>query len=788
MNTTMNLPSFADSPFQLEFSFQQVIERLERTAEDPANEGAAQARALLADIAPYPELRNGLTDLKQLEQHAGLIRRLMADYFPAGLTLNEIKAVSVPYGAIVFNETERLKNIIKDAGSGFDFNIRDLDDHQSYVLSCCIILNEFYGTQLDFSRPLFYDIPTRDGIIKHYRILYNADFMDILPTERSLPLTQEDIDRLMNSYDDIALWREKFPPGSWLLKGFSIMTLVDATVENAVSILKEKLLAIHTTGFRESMETVFQSIFRMRHIHIGITVFDQEEGTLSTDVFGRQMRSYILEDDNSISPADVLCNNAYRCLLKNKGYFAVADTAEYLAVNKGSLMATRLLSQGIHSFILAPVVKKQQLFGVLEVVSELPKALNSINANKLDVVMPFLTDNVERLVSEWHNQVQAVIQDRYTTIHRSVYWKFRTEAKRLIASLHEGQQAELNEIVFPDVYPLYGQIDIKGSSEARNAGIQQDLQLQLKDLTTLLQASPAPLFEQELTRLEEYLLELSFPLRAGTEQQLNNYLDSEIHPRLREQANDPWQLMVAQYFKDTGKEQGRFHIHRRKYEQTITRINDKLAAVIDSRQTSAQGLFPHYYERFKTDGVEHNLYIGPSISPRQDFDQEKLEALRLWQLEVLCEMENAHQHIKHTLPYQLDVTALVLVYNSTIAIRFRMDEKRFDVDGSYNARFEIVKKRIDKALVKDSTERIVQAGRIAIVYSSITEEQEYLRYIAMLQSRRLLENEIERLDVEDLQGVSGLKALRVKITHARDKQAGCLDADSQTAHSDRPIV
>jgi hypothetical protein len=26
-----------------------------------------------------------------------------------------------------------------------------------------------------------------------------------------------------------------------------------------------------------------------------------------------------------------------------------------------------------------------------------------------------------------------------------------------------------------------------------------------------------------------------------------------------------------------------------------------------------------------------------------------------------------------------------------------MDEKRFDVDGTYNARYEVVKKRIDKA-------------------------------------------------------------------------------------------
>jgi hypothetical protein len=756
----MNLHTFADSPFNIQLCFYQLIEGLEKTAADPMNEGAARAQALLRDIAPFPELREGIADRAQLEQHEVLIRRLLADCFPAALTLNEIKAVSLPYEEIVFNYTERFRNILRDAGPGFRINIRDFDLHQAYIASCCIILNEFYGTRLDFSRPLFYDIPTAEGIVKHYRILYNADFMDIFPTEKALPLTKEDIDLLLNSYDNIAVWKEKFPPGSWLLKGFAIMTLFDATVENAVSILKEKLLAIQPQGFAQSIETIFRSIFRMPHIHIGLTVFDQEEGTLSTEVFGRQMRSYILEEDNNISPADLLCNNAYRCLVKNRGYFAVADTAEYLAANPGSTMARRLLLQQVNSFILAPVIKHQQLFGVLEVVSEMPKALNSINANKLDVVMPFLTDNIERLVAEWHNQVQAVIQDRYTAIHRSVYWKFRAEAKRLIAALQEGHQAPPNEILFPEVYPLYGQIDIKGSSDARNDSIRRDLQKQLQGLFSVLETLPQELFAAEMQRLQNHIAELAQPLRAGTEQLLNNYLDNHIHVLLQ-----PFDghAQVGRYLRDADKENGAFHAHRRKYEQTIAEINENLSAVIDSRQTSAQGIFPHYYERFKTDGVEHNLYIGPSISPREGFDREKLQAIRLWQLEVLCEMDAAHRCIKAGLPIPLDVTALILVYNSTIAIRFRMDEKRFDVDGSYNARFEIVKKRIDKAHVKDSTERIVQAGAVTIVYSSAAEEEEYQHYIRMLQARKLLDSKVELLEVEDLQGVSGLRALRVRM-------------------------
>ena len=94
-----------------------------------------------------------------------------------------------------------------------------------------------------------------------------------------------------------------------------------------------------------------------------------------------------------------------------------------------------------------------------------------------------------------------------------------------------------------------------------------------------------------------------------------------------------------------------------------------------------------------------------------------------------------------------------------------MDEKRFDVDGTYNARYEVVKKRIDKSNIKGTQERITQKGKITIVYSQHQEEMEYRKYIQLLQFKNILGTEIENFDVEDLQGVTGLKALRVAVVY-----------------------
>ncbi|HTD40823.1 MAG TPA: hypothetical protein VK671_09400, partial [Mucilaginibacter sp.] len=75
------------------------------------------------------------------------------------------------------------------------------------------------------------------------------------------------------------------------------------------------------------------------------------------------------------------------------------------------------------------------------------------------------------------------------------------------------------------------------------------------------------------------------------------------------------------------------------------------------------------------------------------------------------------------------------------------------------------KKRIDKAYIKGTHERITAEGTITIVYSKVEEEEEYGRYIRILQSAGVLTYKVEHLDVEDLQGVSGLRVLRVGVAY-----------------------
>lgn len=767
----MKLPQFPVNPLKLQLSFHKVIERMEQTAVSGNEFEKARAIALLQRVSAHPELKNGITEIEQIEGNTALISELLADLFPAALTLNEIKAVSIPYQSYLFNMTERFKNMISASGSPFTFNIRDFDDHKFYIYSCCLILNSFYGTRFDFSKPLFYDLPTADGVIRHYRILYNADFLEIVRTEKSIDLTADDITLLMDNYGDLELWKAKFPPDSYIVKGFAIMTLFDVTVENAVSDLKSNLLGNSATpDFLQRFEVILRSIFGIPDIRMGFTSFDKETGQFSNHPFGKKLPSFLLPDKQDEECGKLLCNGSYHNIIEKHHYFAVSDLSEFMRMNPGSEMGRHFQESNVQSFILAPVVKDDVLMGVLELVSPRKNEFNSVNANRLEIVMPLLIDSIERKIREMQNQIQAVIQNNYTTLHPSVDWKFKHEAQKYIQQMGMGLLYTLKEISFKDVYPLYGQVDIKDSSITRNLSVKNDLENQLKELIPLFeqlhQYQNIVSAEKNLLKLNSFVNDLSVGINADTEQQIQHYLETRIYPLLKSNASDEvFAKKIENYFKQTDQAKGEFYVNRRNYERTLSLVNEKLAGILDSRQAEIQTYFPHYYERFKTDGVEHNLYIGSSISPKQKFTIADLNRLRLWQLRVTIEMEMELYLLRNSLPYHLGVTSLILAFSNPLDIRFRMDEKHFDIDGAYNIRYEVIKKRMDKAHIKNTTERITQQGKITIIYSQKDDEQEYRQYIDLLQKNGLLNDDIERFDVEDLQGVSGLKALRVGVRY-----------------------
>ena len=769
----MMVDSNKELPIKQLVSFNKLLQYYDVLVNDKDPFLAAKAKRVLDAQAPYPELRDGFSDVSLLKKHQEVIHLILEDTFSDVLSQNEIKAASLPYDNIIFNSSNRFQKILKAAGANYEPVIRNQDEGVNYIMAATVILNFYYGFKLDFSRPYFYDIPDSKGVMRHYRILYNADFLELIPTVKAKEITQVDVDELLENPDDLDLWKNKIPPNSFISKGFVISNMFDATAEHTISEIKSGLIASDRRGgdnFMTGLQETFKSFFSLPDVRVGLVAYNPKEDQFER-VYGNGIQSFILGTKDIEFCNEALCQTSYKKLLEQNTYFAISDVEKYYKMSKCGQPYKGLYEQGIKSAIFAPIAMNNELLGVLEVVSTKVNELNGINATKLDDIMPYIVSAVTRSKIEEENLIDAIIQNECTTVHSSVYWKFQKEARLFIKDQLEGRQPSFNEIVFKDVNPLYGQIDIKNSSQARNAAIQRDLMIQLSQINNVLSKAwdkkKLPIYEELIFRVNNHTESIKEMLYTNSEQAIFEFVKEEITPVFKHLKKSDAELkeIILSYEADIDKETESYYDHRKNYDKSVMRINKELALVIDKKQVESQKMFPHYFERYKTDGVEHNMYIGGSISGSDDFNPLYLNNLRLWQLQIMCEMENTHYKLKPELSVKLDVASLILVYNTSLSIRFRMDEKRFDVDGTYNARYEVIKKRIDKSTIKGTNERLTQPGKMVIVYSQKKDELEYLRYIKFLKSKGYFTDSIEIVELEGLQGVSGLKAIRAEILY-----------------------
>ncbi|WP_179343566.1 GAF domain-containing protein [Winogradskyella ursingii] len=775
----MDVNDNLESPFHIKISFNKLLNQYDELISNDDDFIAANARRVLKIAENHPTLRKGFSDLSLIDKYNLEIQGILQDAFNPLLTKNEIKAASVPFHDVLFNMSDRFKTIVETAGEDFELKIKNMPTDDIYIVACTIILSLCYDFQINFKRPFLYEIPDANGIMRYYKILYNADFIEITPNENAVKITDKDVDELLDNFENIDLWKEKFPPNSYDFKGFVISNIFDVTDDQSISNIKSSLIGSDKRkdeGFMEGFHEIFRSLFGLKDIQVGFSIYNKEHDKFER-VYGVGTNSFLLDERETANCSDALCEWSYNKLLKEKEYFSVSDVDAIYKSGKECVPHIKVLhSQGIKSAIFAPIANEEGLMGILEIVSKKSKVLNSVIANKLVDVMPFIVSAVERSKSEEENLIEAIIQKECTAIHPSVHWKFVEEAKRYIKTQMDiGEPPTFRKIAFEDVYPLFGQIDVKGSSEARNSATKKDLALQLslagKILDTITDLQQMPIYEQVKFQISAYASDIKNNFQVDSEHDITEFLKNDVKPILKLIAKSHSSALadIEDYFNKIDTELGVIYFYRKHYDDTVKLINTNMSSMLDEKQTEAQKMYPHFFERFKTDGVEHNMYIGETITKEDNFNPIYLYNLRLWQLQVMCEMENAYYQNQHEYPIALDVASMVLVFNQPLSIRFRMDEKRFDVDGTYNARYEVVKKRVDKAFIKGTEERITDKGKLTIVYSQKEDEEEYLRYIKFLQSKHILDENIEFLVLEDLQGVTGLKALRIGVLYHKDK-------------------
>ncbi|GAK90542.1 hypothetical protein JCM19297_1858 [Nonlabens ulvanivorans] len=767
-----------DFMMEVTLSFHKVIAHYRERLKTETNPIAiAFLNATLDYVSQHPRLEEGLS-IEEIEQEKEVISTLLSDLFPRALTLNEIKAATVPFSDFLFNKTQRFDNLLSHTDEE-QFSLLSNTDFDYFTMASGVILKDIYNAHIDLSKPLHCQIPDSNGNMKSYRITYNADFVEVALKDEKYRLSDDNIKELLRNPDDKELWKSKFPKNSYTFKGFGIISLTDVTMDNAISDLKTILLSNlgeSSNHESEKIEKIFRQMFNMEDLHVGFTIYNNVDMLFETMVYS-DSSSFLLGSSHEKNCNNALCADSYAHLLKDFTALIITDVNKYRKTVENTFLPDNLINAGFNSAIFYPISHEGRLLGILELASFTPYVLNAFNAQKLDGISDYLKMALIRSEQEYETTIKALIQTECTSIHPSVQWKFEQEARRLIRARAESSDDSFKDLVFEDVSPLYGQIDIVGSSDARNEAIKTDLISQLELVSEIFAFAkanePLPIYDQIIHRINKFQEELEFnSINANTEREIISILEGEVNPFMDhvKDLSKKLKQLVTDYEAALNTESGVIFTNRDNYDTTVQVVNERLARFLDRKQKEAQEIYPHFFERYKTDGVEHNIYVGSSIVRGQSYNPVYLYNLRLWQLQTMIQMENKFYQYQESLPVQIEAASMILVFGNTLSIRYRIDEKRFDVDGAYNARYEVVKKRIDKANIRGTEERITQKGKISIIYTNHESELEYLRYISFLQDQKYLNDEIELLELEDVQGVVGLKAIRVGVLYNKKSE------------------
>ncbi len=763
---------FDESLFNSNLSFQPLVNALKKNIAE-GNPGMKKLYGhVVEEFESYPELMKTIPDLNALIPHTELIEELLSAVFPP-TTANFMYGVAIPFKHQAVYASPRFKSMLNP--DTYEINVPQglVTEHlnqEKLQFAYGLILKKYLGVNSPESTRSIHPFQDPEtGLTRYLEMRIDARFIDVKPVAEMPTLPESILNKQTNNIMTMTELMEQIPLEKFAFEGVSVIRVNDMTDQEVISKIKNRLLDIDAfadSGVYNELEGYIQSLIGLKDISIGVTPFFKiNNHYVYSDLHNNN--SILFKRLHSTADKDEISDYC-KLLFRDSNQPLLFETLTEQSLDDVQCLQYYFMEGG-RSLIICPLKNKDGILGMLEIMSKTPGHLKPIYISKIEAAIPLFTLGCEKTLEGLNNEVDRVIKKKFTAVQPAVEWKFTEAALNYIVNQSEKDHTSIERIAFNDVYPLYGAIDIRNSSTERSHSIQLDIIRQLELALGVVKKAqaqmPFPLLQEIEFKIDKFIAAASDVLQSEEEMSIQEFMQGQVVSVFKHLQNTEPSLKndIEQYFDVLDPQLGMLYHHRRDYEQSISRINETLARFIDKEQASAQKVYPHYFERYVTDGLEFNIHMGQSITPRKKFDEIYLRNLKMWQLSVLAKAAKITHNLEKELSHPLRTTQLILAHSQPLSISFRTEERKFDVDGAYNTRYEIVKKRIDKVRIKETNERLTQPGKIAIVYSQAKDAAEYIEYIEFLQNKKLIKPGIEKHDLEELQGVIGLKALRIDV-------------------------
>lgn len=758
------------SPYHSKFSFSTLIKTFHATSKSSPNSSLAEPIARLESMErKLQQKAHAWESLSQHDDFEPLMMYLLPSFFFKG----QMGFIKGPFENHQFRyQTEAFRELLANDRWELKVDAQKFMSvsSQNILMAGAVVLNTFYNQKAAIHAAEGMTLRDRETKMeRHYKFNVQLDYLEVRAVNPIKKLSKKQIHELLNNLYDEQLWLRYIPPENFAFEGFVIGYLSDVTQAEILSTVKE--MAANEGGKSDHendlnyLEILVRSYLNMPDLQFG--ALQTVQGPWIESLTWCLLRQY--ESSMMMTSLEDL-NSAYGKVMHTGKPYVVEDLQKRKHI---SALEKALIERGVRSLLLAPLTDDEgNIVSVFELASPDPYRFSQLTLLQLEAFISLFAMGANKFIQEMDNSIRLTLQQEFTSIHPSVDWKFKKVASKYFwEHTVEQQQTRPDPIVFKDVYPLYGQADIVGSSKQRNHSIQADLTENLEGIYQVLIASRKAVrfhlfdvYAEKVKAHSERLKEGGFD--SSDESVIVELLTEQIHPLLRQLRPRFPQLpqeMLDKYFDSLDPELDIVYHYRKAYEDSVSLLNQTISYHLLQEEEKMQEILPHYFEKFQTDGVEYNLYVGQSLLEEGEFHSFYLRDFRLWQLILMCEITRLVEQQSKSFPVPLTTAQLIFVFNSSLSIRFQMDEKKFDVDGAYNVRYEIIKKRIDKAYIKGTDERLTQAGKIAIIWLQEKDRQEYQEYLDHLVQNGYISAEIEDLELEKMQGVEGLKAIRVQV-------------------------
>jgi len=758
-------------PFTCVLSFKPLLDYLKQNPDLLKGSLPCAGFSLDQILAEVPELASPIPDPDALHEDHPWIRRLIGLVFPPVFWETEAAAVMIPFSMKPIRISPEFRRLFIDARGDFSGRMnleKKLFQKGRAIRAFLFILEKFYGISRNIEYPVIRIVQDPlTGLERYFQIKFDFRFVDVRALKPPKSLSEKEREFILANLTEPDQLRTLLPPEDFELCGFTILQATDVTESEVLSALGRDMIdqesIISKEGFLRLQQRL-RTYFRRPNLVADLSAIYGEQVLFLNS--GMDMTRNCIFADSQHVPISEFQGTIYEEAVLTQKAFLISDVAQSdMPENRKSAF----IDQGIHSIMITPLHYKGRPIGMLILGSPKSGDLTPLDALSMTQIQPLFSMAINKALDDLENQIQGVIKEKCTAVHPSVEWRFREAAVRHLENLRQGIQSEMEPIVFRDVLPLYGVCDIRGSANERNRAIREDLKAHLALAQDVLKAAhdSKPLFvlKELLSQIEERIRRIQAGVTSGDEISLVKFLREEVEPlfdHLRPFGPKVLRAM-ERYHASIESKSGTVFRLRKDVEESVSMLAGRLADYLDREEAQLQQLFPHYFERHRTDGIDYLIYVGESLSKTDRFSPLYLKNLRLWQLKLAAGLARLTEALKSELKIPLETAQLILIQDAPLSIRFRFDEKRFDVDGAYDMRHEIIKSRLDKAVVKGKNERLTQPGKIAVVYSQPAEGREIRRHIDFLKSEGYLTGQAESLELGDLPGVQGLKALRVDV-------------------------